>query len=157
MTFLASFYVDTSALVKRYLPEIGSAWVRSLCSTQEIIISSLSVTELASTLARRVREGGLATTDGLSIYRQFLADTKEYVVLGLSMRIVREAATLLLVTPGSINLRSLDALHLASARTSRARAMRSGLLGGSFVTSDRRLSLAAAAMGLDVVNPEDVR
>jgi len=56
-------YVDTSALVKRYVAEVGSAWVRRLLAhpAQYVIYTSaLSQVEVISALQRRVREGTLA-------------------------------------------------------------------------------------------------
>jgi predicted nucleic acid-binding protein len=53
-------YVDTSALVKRYVAEVGSAWVRRLLAhpAQYVIYTSaLSQVEVISALQRRVREG----------------------------------------------------------------------------------------------------
>ena len=46
-------------------------------------------------------------------------------------------------------------LHVASARWSFARARRSGLAVGAFVTSDRAVAVAAGWVGLSVENPED--
>jgi predicted nucleic acid-binding protein len=28
---MSVYYVDTSALVKRYVPEVGSAWIVTIC------------------------------------------------------------------------------------------------------------------------------
>jgi len=45
---VATHCLDTSALVKRYLPEVGSVWVASLCEQEPIVTSLIAVTELAS-------------------------------------------------------------------------------------------------------------
>ena len=53
-------YFDTSALAKRYVEEVGSAWVQALVaqqSGQTIYTSVLTQPELVSALQRRVREG----------------------------------------------------------------------------------------------------
>ena len=50
-------YVDTSALVKRYVAEVGSAWVRRLLAhpAQYVIYTSaLAQVEVISALQRRV-------------------------------------------------------------------------------------------------------
>lgn len=91
-------YLDTSAVVKRYIPEIGSAWVMGLCANESVIITAC---------------------------------------------------------PPTVRLRSLDALHLASARTAFSTAGRRGLDVGSFVSSDRALLAAAQWVNLSVANPED--
>src|SRR5215475_12529761 len=58
-------YVDTSALVKRYVAEVGSAWVRRLLAhpAQYVIYTSaLSPVEVISARQRRVRAGALEMT-----------------------------------------------------------------------------------------------
>ncbi len=52
-------YLDTSGLVKRYVPEVGSAWVEQLCRREPVSTSLIAIPELASALARRTREGAL--------------------------------------------------------------------------------------------------
>jgi predicted nucleic acid-binding protein len=151
---MAGYYFDTSALAKRYVPELGSGLVRTLCQTEEITISSLTVAELASGLSRRVREGALKASDRDAIYRQFLADTGNYVVLGLTRPVVNAAANLLLAGTPAAPLRTLDALHLATAQSSFDRARRRGIHSGHFVTSDQHLMQAASSIGLRVINPE---
>ncbi len=56
---MALTYLDSSALAKRYLPEVGSAWVARLCQQEPVAISLVALPKLAFALARRVREGAL--------------------------------------------------------------------------------------------------
>ncbi len=149
------YYVDTSAVIKYYLPEAGSDWINALFSSESVTISHLAVAEFASVLARRTREGNLALQHRDNIFALFLEDTPRYAVLALTRRIVNEAAGLLLTGSSSVRLRALDAIHLATARWSFARARRRGIATGSFVTADRRLIEAAAWAGLPTMNPED--
>src|SRR5581483_12201353 len=51
---VALAYLDSSALAKRYLPEVGSAWVAHLCQQEPVAISLVAIPELTSALARRV-------------------------------------------------------------------------------------------------------
>jgi uncharacterized protein len=61
-------FFDTSALTKRYVEEVGSEQVRTLCAEAEALgVSVLVVPELISTLCRLVREGRLSSED----YRSF--------------------------------------------------------------------------------------
>lgn len=152
---MALHYLDTSALVKRYLPEAGSAWVKSLVSSDPVAVSLLAAVELASALARRTREGDLTPEQRDTVFRSFLADAREYVMLAVTQGITEDAAAMLLTSPPSIALRTLDALHLAAARVAFAHARRRGLEIGAFVTSDRALAQAVAWAGLTPVNPED--
>ena len=52
------FYVDSSALVKRYALELGGEWVRSLLEPSagnSIYIAQIGAVEVAAGLSRKVR------------------------------------------------------------------------------------------------------
>jgi len=147
--------LDSSALVKRYVNEAGSAWVTRLCVAEPIAISILTFPEIASALARRTREGALAPQQRDTLFRLFLADAPSTLIIGLNQTIALRAAAILLTAPPPVRLRSLDAIHVASAQWTFARARRRGVATGSFVTADRALGEAAVWAGLMVVNPED--
>jgi len=61
---------------------------------------------------------------------------------------------MLLEAPLHLRLRSLDALHLATARLAFARARRRGVATGAFVTADQELAAAADWAGLTPLIPE---
>ena len=109
-------YLDTSALVKQYLPEPGSNWVKSLSASEPVVVSVLAGVELASALARRVRQGDLSNDDKDLIFQSFLRDLSSYFVVGMREDVIEEATNMLLTGPATIALRSLDSLHLATAR-----------------------------------------
>ena len=134
-------YVDTSALVKRYVNELTSPAFESFVAStdDELLISPLTVTELQSVLARRLRQGDFS--------RAFLGRTQELFSADLqnalwimqpfppqafseAMRLIREL---------DVALATLDALHLASASALGCTAM---------ATSDRQLARAAERCGL---------
>ncbi len=147
-------YVDTSALAKRYLLEPGTAWVNALLMSESFAISHLAIVELASVLGRKTQEGAISPDSRDATFRTFLSDKERLVVLELSLEVVQEAATLLRDAPSFIRLRSLDALHVASARLAFASARRQGMVTGAFVTADQRLVTAARWAGLTVLIPE---
>jgi predicted nucleic acid-binding protein len=63
---VTTFYVDTSALVKRYVDEIGSGWLRTIVSAEpssSVIIVHLAIVEMTSALTRRLREGVLTPAE----------------------------------------------------------------------------------------------
>ncbi len=56
---MSALYVDTSALIKRYMTESGSNWIKTLLNPANgnvIIVCDLTAVEVFSTLARRQRE-----------------------------------------------------------------------------------------------------
>ena len=88
-------YVDTSALVKRYVAEVGSAWVRRLLAhpAQYVIYTSaLSQVEVISALQRRVREGSLAETQAQRLaHRVTVHFAQRYQVVALTQAVVDQA------------------------------------------------------------------
>lgn len=152
---MALAYLDTSALAKRYLAEVGSAWLARLCQLEPIAISLVAIPELASALARRAREGALSAQQRDTLFQAFLRDAGSFTVIEPSQAIAQQAATLLITAPLTVRLRTLDALHVASARVAFARAHRRGIATGSFIAADRALLDAASWVGLPTLNPED--
>lgn len=125
-------YLDTSALVKLVVAERESASLREWCERQsELVVSDLSRTEL-SRAVRRVRP---------ELMPRVRALLDALVLVALTGEILDAAGRL---EPPA--LRSLDAIHLASALA----------LGDdldAFVTYDERQAQAATAYGLTVVTP----
>jgi len=59
-------FLDSSALVKRYVAETGSAWIAALVSPaagNQLVIARAAWVEVLSALARRQREGSLAAPE----------------------------------------------------------------------------------------------
>jgi predicted nucleic acid-binding protein len=125
-------YVDSSALVKLAIREPESDPLRRYLSRRRPLISSaLARTEVVRAL---VPLGSEAVQRG----REVLARVD---LMRLSNRILDSAGTL-----PPPDLRSLDAIHLASA----------GELGSDlkgFVTYDERLARAATTRGMRVIRP----
>lgn len=146
---MTAFFVDTSALVKRYVNEIGSAWVRSWIehpAVHSIVISELTTVELYSALARRRRDATLAADAVESLQNDFLFHAEhEYLVILLQSQILIDARRLVNQYP----LRTLDALQLASAI--HAPPMLDEPI--TFVSADPRLNEAAVAEGFTIDNP----
>jgi predicted nucleic acid-binding protein len=133
-------YVDTSALFKLYLPERGSDELnRAVAGRRDLVVSELAVTEFASAIARRKREGDLAETDAGHLHQALLrhVDSKLYLLLGLTPSTHRSAEKILLSLETEV-LRAADALHLAQAHDSEARTL---------ATYDSHLRRAATARG----------
>ncbi|HET8926335.1 MAG TPA: type II toxin-antitoxin system VapC family toxin [Microbacterium sp.] len=123
-------YLDTSAIVKLFNDEAESGAIRQFLSTQEDALASSIVTEIE---VRRV-----ATRHGHS------QEVASSVLASLSLlEVNRELCTQAGLLPGPA-MRSLDALHVATAVRVRAAA---------FVTYDDRQAEAARVNGLDVKSP----
>lgn len=138
-------YIDSSALIKRYLPEASSEAVENLIvGRTDLLVSELVITEVASALARRRRERNISVDQAGSMYAALLEDAVAgyYGSIPLSPDTHRLAERLLLLS--SVPLRSLDALHLALAMAGQAR---------TILTFDSRLFEAATIAGLRAHSP----
>ncbi|MFV9507355.1 MAG: type II toxin-antitoxin system VapC family toxin [Oscillochloridaceae bacterium umkhey_bin13] len=152
---MAVFYADSSVLVKRHLPERGSAWFRALTAPgtgNRIQTARLSTVEVVSALNRRVREGTLDPDDYQIVRDDFLARCRR------SYRLVPITSTLLNRTRSLLErypLRTYDALHLASALEVEAQLMSVQRTKITFLAADLRLLAAAQSEGLQIDNPNN--
>ena len=144
-TWAGPVYLDASALVKLLVPEPESdALNQALMGVEGVIVSDLSLTETASALGRRTREGLLTPADARRLYREAGKLARSCRIAELTPPAHRRAERLLL-TSVDVPLRALDALHLALALDAEV---------ATLVAYDPRLRKAAAAQGLFIA-PED--
>ncbi|MHB8624859.1 MAG: type II toxin-antitoxin system VapC family toxin [Aggregatilineales bacterium] len=95
---MTTFFVDTSALAKRYLNEPGGAWVRNWivpAAHHLTIISDLTPVEMFSLLARKQRENLISDQD-LSVYQnEFMRHVQsEYLSIPLNASVLTLARML---------------------------------------------------------------
>lgn len=134
---------DTSALLKRYLPEQGRDVVMELVAqAQPAVAAPHCKVELYSALNRVRRETG-ASDDA---YRQTCAEVErnfsEFDIVGMTAVLERAAIRALETSP----MRAMDALHIGAA-----------VVGGVdlFVTADIRQFQGAQAAGLKATLLQD--
>jgi len=128
-------YFDASALAKRYVREKGSLKVRRLLASDLPATSRYSAVEIASALARRVREGAISGEDCERALTALSEDLTAILVVELTPEVVTRAQALL----QRHSLRAGDAVQLASCLRLRDE------FGGSptLVAFDDRLVAAA--------------
>jgi predicted nucleic acid-binding protein len=141
----AALYIDSSALAKLYVPEIESdeldAYLRGRLG---LMISELAITEVLSAVARKKREGELKPELANRIRDAVLADADSGSFARLHLDpAVHRVAERLLMAASSVQLRTLDALHLALAFSGSATHV---------LTFDRRMREAALQFGLNVID-----
>ena len=135
-------YLDTSALVKRYVAEAGAKMVRRMfLGTEPLATSALSYAEYFSALNRKRRENALSRAAYRELARAFEADWTRLQVVQLTESVLRSARRLL----ERHELRAGDAVQLASALAM------AGSVAVRFASADRRLAAAAAQQGLPVL------
>ena len=150
---MTHYFLDSSALIKRYIRETGTEWVRSLSvpgAGNAILIAQISQVEVISGTFRRHREGFIAARTAQAV--RLLLDrhaSREYHVVRLTEEIVRRAEDALTAYP----LRAYDAVRLASALVSNAHLIANGLAPLIFVSADTRLLAVAGSAGLPADDP----
>src|SRR5216683_3350925 len=151
---MSGTFLDTSALVKHYHAEAGSAEVDRLWNdpATSLLVSRLSVPEIVSAFAGKVRTGEISAADFDVLTRRFAADAskRSFATIRLLARHFKEAERQIRQHGLTIRLRTLDALQLAVALDLQAR----GLVT-HFVCSDHSLLSVASAEGLSVIDPEN--
>jgi len=131
-----SLYVDSSALLKRYVDEPDSPAAEALLrSDPSLVTARHTVVEVRRNLARLLTGRDLAAAQS-----DFASDLGAFAIVELDAATCDTAAALAEVT----GVRTLDALHLAAVQR----------IGGPAVpllTFDVRQAQAARSLGLTVV------
>lgn len=136
-------YFDTSVLLKRYLHEAASDLARSLARRYRIVSSAMAPVETFSALSAQRRSGVLTDRTFAAIVKKMRDDRLQWDLVVVSPSVVDRAEELV----GKTTLRTLDALHLASALSFQATtAMRV-----PFITADERQREAAGTLRLNVI------
>jgi predicted nucleic acid-binding protein len=152
---MAVYFVDSSALVKRYIIEIGSTWVLSLFDpalNNDVLIAAITSVEIVAAITRRARGGSISVTDATAACTQFRSDLQsEYQVVEITENIINSAMAL----AETLGLRGYDAVQLAASLEINALCISSSLPPLTFVSADNELNAAAASEGLLIENPND--
>ncbi len=143
------YYFDTSALLKRYIVEDGSAWVRTTFEEPEadIVVSQLAIVEGVAALARRARGGAFRPGSVARVIQKLTADfQQQFVVIAVNSELIDKAVDL----ARQRALRGYDALQLATALVVRSLVAPEVV---TFVAADDELIAAAEMEGLPSINP----
>jgi len=152
------YYLDTSALIKLYVPERGSHWVDRIVNAEAssgarlnvIAIVKIGIAEVAAALARHERTDTITPEKQRRLYRAFLRDSKStFQTLVVSDASIYLGADL----TQRLVLRGYDSIHLASALLLNRRLIDSGSPALVFASAEHQLCVAATSEGLMVENP----
>jgi len=157
---MVQFYFDSSALVKYYLVELGTSWVRSTIDQRvnlewehEIVTSVVSVAEVVSAFAKRRRVKDISPRLCAGAISRFLREGRHRCQLvGVSESVVDLAVQLVQGHP----LRAYDAVQLATALRVNQILRQNQLPSLTFVSADAVLCRVAQAEGLTTVNPNEL-
>jgi len=137
-------YFDTSALVKRYVRERGSAQVGALLRRHNLLSSAITPVEVLSAVWRRKRDGDVSEEDVLATLSRVQSDRVRWELVEVGGTVLSRAEE---IVQGTVPMRALDAIHVASLITFQSAAG----IRVPFITGDGRQRDAAEQMKLDVV------
>jgi predicted nucleic acid-binding protein len=146
-------YLDTSALITRYVDEPGSAWLDSVVFRADdvlILTSRVTVVEVWSALARRRREASISARDHADALDAFREDSLlRYRFIEFELQVIEAAGQLLQRHP----LRAYDSVQLASALVAGRALADAALPQLTFLSADDNLLAFAQAEGLLIDDP----
>lgn len=152
---MADFFLDSSAIVKRYINETGTVFVDGLVEVSKgntIFIAQITKVEVSSAFARRKKGKTLSNVDAAASLASFIIDLKDiYYTVDMTADHVTSAADL--ATKHA--LRGYDAVQLGTALAANYEVIKNGDPALVFVSADSELNSAAIAEGLSVENPND--
>lgn len=151
---MTDFFLDSSALVKRYADEPGSDWIRQITSQSNnhtILIAEITLVEVAAALAAKYRTpNGLTSKQRDKALGRFLQDcTEQFVLLNIDRNTLDRAVEL----TQNHRLRGYDAIQLSVALSARDVLQSKNIASPTFVASDADLLTAAKNELLPVQDP----
>lgn len=150
---MSTYFFDSSALVKRYALETGTAWVSVLCdpaSGHTILIANVTIVEVAAAVGSKRRARAITADVYSQIMHDFIRDAAtQYQVFGVDQRVI----TLGVDLTRRQKLRGYDAVQLAVALTINSTLINQQLSPLTFVSADRDLLTATSNEGLLTDDP----
>lgn len=141
-------YFDSSALVKRYLEEDGTAKMREIADNAPVISTSkLTYPEILSAFARKYKRGDITEREFYKATNKFETDWEQFLVIEFQ----DELLPIINKIVKKHYLRGADSVHLSSALWLEY-TVKSNV---TFVASDINLLKAAESEKLFIINPEE--
>ena len=150
---MSTYYLDTSALVKRYAHERGTDWMVSLLTLtfqHDVYTVRLTGPEMVAALFRKARTGEISQSEAIRAANKFRADWQRlYQIIEVSVDIADRAMSLV----AKHALRGYDAVHLAAAVSLQETRRDMELPPLTFISADDNQLAAAQSEGLTTENP----
>lgn len=150
---MAVYFLDSSAIVKRYVSETGTAWILSLTDPvvgNHLHNARITGVEVVSAITRRMHGGSLSTADAATALSDFRYDfSRAYRIVDITASLIGQAMQL----AETHALRGYDAVQLAAALDVQSSWLALGMAGLTLGCADTALNAAAIAEGLSVDDP----
>ena len=140
-------YFDSALIAKFYLNEPGREAIRRLARHKGVVATSgIAVAEVSAAFHRKLREGAIEPQLFEALQGQFAHDLGKglWRLIGPTEDLIEQVRALFQMLDRTIFLRSLDALHLVTAKAERF---------DDIYSNDRHLLEAAGHMGLRGIDP----
>ncbi|RIK38343.1 MAG: hypothetical protein DCC55_21425 [Chloroflexi bacterium] len=144
-----AYFLDSSALVKRYLRAQGSTYVSTLGADTEnlLYIAQIAGVEVVSAIARHALAKSISRRKAQTAITRFRADyAARFIVLLVNLQLIESAMQL----AETHALRAYDAVQLATVLRIARNAPQLTL---TFVCADEALNKVAQTLGLAIENP----
>ena len=162
---MALYYLDSNAVVKRYIHEVelgdrtGHTWMQTLCAdaasgSHQLVISQLALVEVVSTFHKKARGNQIDYAELAQILADFTRDcATDYAILPIDSGVFNQATTLIRTYGRRHGIRSLDAIQLTGCLAVRDIAHTMGGPSPIFVCADTQLLSLATTIGLSTEDP----
>lgn len=138
-----NLFVDTSALIKRYIDENGSENIDALMNQADrVLVSAITEIEAHSIFKRLFTEKAIDNSDYGILLDEFGTDYQFYSQIGLDDHVAANAKTLI----AKYQLKALDSIQLGTAVLLKDEI-------NFFVASDEKLITAGKKEGLKIIDP----
>lgn len=140
-------YFDSALVAKFYLNEPGRDAVRQVARSAGLVVTSgVAVAEVSAAFHRKLREGAVDRTVFKGLQGQFTHDLEHrlWTLVGPTEGLLQDVQALFLKLDKSVFLRSLDAVHLVTAKAERF---------DRIYSNDKHLLSACASVGLKGIDP----
>ena len=147
MASVVPVYFDSALVAKFYLNEAGRDGVRRLAKRSGVVVTSgIAVAEVSAAFHRKLREGAVDRSAFRALQGQFDYDVAKglWKLVGPTAVLLQQVQALFVRLDKSVFLRSLDALHLVTAKDE-------GF--DRIYSNDQHVLLACANVGLIGTDP----
>lgn len=136
-----SVYLDANVLVALLIPDSLTSKATAAIGklTDDLIVSDIAALEVASTIAKKVRERAVSRKDGqvaLASFDTWIEASERVQLEGLDV-----ATADAMIRRPNVNLHGMDALHIALASR----------IGAVLLTLDGKMRASAKKVGLAVI------
>jgi predicted nucleic acid-binding protein len=150
---MAAVFLDSSALVKRYIQEVGTPWVSGLTASTAgnwLYVARITGVEVVSAITRKARTGGISSVHASQALAGFRADFPGiFTVVEVTPALASEAMRL----AEAHFLRAYDAVQLAAVLGLKNERLADGLPLPTLISADTELNTAAQGEGLLLDDP----